>query len=277
MDPLSPLFERFTLSARVFFAGLLCQSAEFERRPGLGTLHVLRRGRLNVAEQGGAWREISEPSVLFYPRPLDHGFRPHGASGAELTCASIDFGEGVGNPVLRGLPDLMLAPLDQIPSMGTTLDALFDEAFAARPGRQVVLNRLLEYVLVLLLRHALATQSLDGSVLTALGDPRLSKSLMAMHERPEHPWSLGELALAAGMSRARFAVHFLAATGVTPMDYLTDWRLSCAKTLLRRGQPLKTVAPMVGYSSSVALTRAFSRRVGVPPAQWLSGVAPAVP
>jgi AraC-like DNA-binding protein len=104
-----------------------------------------------------------------------------------------------------------------------------------------------------------------------LADPRLANAIAAIHERPEHPWSLEELAAAAGMSRARFAVHFREIVGVTPFDYLADWRIGMAQTLLKRGKPLKIVAPSVGYASSTALTRVFTQRVGVSPTQWLRG------
>jgi len=123
---------------------------------------------------------------------------------------------------------------------------------------------------VLLLRYAIETKAVDGSVLAALGDKRLSKALISMHARPGHPWSLEGLAIEAGMSRARFAAHFRSMTGATPLDYLTDWRLSVAQNLLRSGQSLKLIAPLVGYSSSIAFTRVFSRRVGMPPAHWLA-------
>jgi AraC-like DNA-binding protein len=72
------------------------------------------------------------------------------------------------------------------------------------------------------------------------------------------------------MSRARFAMHFREVVGVTPFDYLADWRIGIAQTLLKRGQPLKIVAPSVGYASSTALTRVFKQRLGLSPTQWLS-------
>ncbi len=270
MDPLSPLLDRFTLNAKVFFAGALCDPSSFERRSGLGTLHVLRRGRLAVVQPGGESREVTEPSVLFYPQPQAHGFAIDRGSQAELACAWIDFGASVGNPLLRGLPDLLLVPIERVPGIETTLATLFDEAFAQRPARQAVLNRLVEYILILLLRYAIEAKVIDAGLLSALGDRRLGKALGAMHERPEHPWSLESLAHVAGMSRARFAAHFRAITGTTPLDYLTDWRLSVAKTLLVRGTAPKLLAPLVGYDSAAAFTRVFSRRIGVPPARWLA-------
>jgi AraC-like DNA-binding protein len=270
MDSLSPLLERFSIQARVFFAGALCDASAFARRPGLGAIHVLRRGNLRVDQEVGGTLDVAEPAVLFYPHPTAHGFRVDPTSSAELVCAWIDFGAGLGNPVLRGLPTLMLTPLASIPGIEGTLHTLFEEAFAARPGRQAALNRLVEYVLVLLLRFAMQAKTLDGTLLAAMADTRLSKALIAMHEKPEQPWSLDTLAAQAGMSRARFAAHFRNVTGATPLHYLTDWRISMAQSLLRSGKPVKLVAPMVGYSSVVAFGRVFARRMGAGPAEWLS-------
>ena len=106
-------------------------------------------------------------------------------------------------------------------------------------------------------------------MLAALADPQLAKAITAMHERPEQDWTLVELALTAGMSRARFAVHFRETVGIAPLDYLTDWRVGVAQTLLRRGQSIKVVAPAVGYSSPAAFSRVFTKRVGVPISDWL--------
>jgi AraC-like DNA-binding protein len=77
------------------------------------------------------------------------------------------------------------------------------------------------------------------------------------------------MAAAAGMSRARFAVHFRAVTGDTPADYLASWRITLAQGMLRAGRPLKHVAVEVGYGSASALTRAFIRKIGQAPTHWL--------
>jgi AraC-like DNA-binding protein len=268
MDALSPLLERYALSARVFFAGALCDASAFSRQPGLGTLHVLRRGTLHVDQESGPRLTLAQPSVLFFPEPYAHGFHVDPAAGADLVCAWIDFGAGVGNPLLRGLPHLILAPLAHISGIEWAFDTLFGEAFATRLGRQAALNRLTEYILVLLLRHAMEAKLVQGSALAGLADARLCKAILAMHAQPEFPWSLESLAKRAGMSRARFAAHFRTVTGATPLDYLTDWRIGIAQTLLKQGTPLKLVAPRVGYASSVALTRAFARCVGITPTQW---------
>jgi len=270
MDTLSPLFARFSLDARVFYSGSFCGNAEFGRQPGLGYLHVFREGHLVVAQLGAKPLTINEPSLIFYPRPCLHSFQVDDPEGAKLVCASIDFGAGVDNPLLSGFPNMLVIPLASMPGVEPMLALLFGEAFAEHPGRQAAIDRLAEYFVVLLLRFAIGANIVKGGVVAALADPRLSKVVTAMHERPEHAWSLEELAGVAGMSRARFAMHFRETTSTTPLDYLTEWRVSVAQTLLKRGKPLKIVAPMVGYESAAAFARVFKKRVGVSPNDWLN-------
>jgi transcriptional regulator GlxA family with amidase domain len=178
------------------------------------------------------------------------------------------------NPLVRALPEMLIVTLNSVVELAPTVELLFAEAFAQHPGRQTAVDRLAEYFMVLLLRVAMKTRLVEGGVLMGIADPRLANAINAIHERPEHPWTLEELAHAAGMSRARFAMNFRQVVGVTPFDYLADWRVGVAQALLKRGELLKIVAPSVGYSSSPALTRAFRQRVGVSPNEWLSRNAP---
>lgn len=272
MDSLSPFFAHFALSARVFYSGLLCGTSGDHITETAGHLHVLRRGILTVERPGSKPIRVTEPSVLFYPRPCRHRFRVDEAGGAELVCATIEFGAGMLNPIVQALPEVLIVPLESVKELAPTVDLLFAEAFGEQPGRQTAVDRLAEYFLVLLLRAAMSSRLIQGGVLLGLADPRLAKAIEAMHERPEHPWTLETLAVEAGMSRARFAVRFRSTVGITPFDYLTDWRIGVAQDLLKRGNPLKIVAPSVGYASSMALTRAFSQRVGVSPTVWISKV-----
>lgn len=272
MDPLSPLFTHFALSARVFYSGRLCGVSGDHKTSDAGHLHVLRRGVLKVTQPHGRTMVIRRPSVLFYPRPLRHRFRADAQAGAEIVCATIQFGSGVRNPLVLALPEMLVVPLDDVLELAPTVDLLFAEAFGAHPGRQAAVDRLAEYFLVLLLRAAMKQRLVKGGVLMGLADPRLAPAITAMHQQPERAWSLEELAKAAGMSRARFAVHFRKIVGTTPFEYLADWRVGVTQTLLKQGKPLKVVAPSVGYMSSAALSRAFIRKVGVSPAAWMARV-----
>jgi AraC-like DNA-binding protein len=271
MDRLSPLFSRFTLSAELFFSGVLCGAADFDNSKGIGILHVLRKGRVRVVgnARGAQNFELAQPSLLFYRNTCPHRFEVDDPGGADLVCSHINFGAGMGVRVLRGLPDFLLVPLADMSGVAPVLTLLFDEAFAARSGRAAAVDRLVELFAILLLRHTVEAKLVNAGVLAGLADERVAKALAAMHSKPEHDWTLETLADTATMSRARFAVRFRETVGLTPMDYLTDWRISVAQTLLKRGKHSKMVAHMVGYSNDAAFARIFTKRVGVSPSVWL--------
>ena len=254
----------------MFYSGLLCGSTGDQVSEYAGHLHVLKTGKLKITRPDARQLVIDTPSILFFPRPRLH--RLHGAAeqGAELVCATIEFGAGMLNPLIASLPEPLVFPLDALPELAPTLQLLFAEAFADSPGRQAALDRLFEYLFVLLIRSAMNARLIHSGILIGLSDSRLSRALEAMHQHPETSWSLEELAQRAGMSRARFAVHFREIVGMTPFDYLTDWRLGVAQTMLRKGNSLKLIAAAVGYANATALTRVFTQRLGMSPSEWLA-------
>jgi transcriptional regulator GlxA family with amidase domain len=174
------------------------------------------------------------------------------------------------NPLITSFPEPLVLPLDALPALAPALELLFSEASSELPGRQTALDRLFEYVLVLLIRSAIDARLVDSGVLLGLSDERLGKAIESMHKHPETAWSLEQLAQCAGMSRARFAAHFHKVVGMTPFDYLTNWRLGVAQTMLRKGNSLKLIATAVGYTNATALTRVFTQRLGMSPSEWLA-------
>jgi AraC-like DNA-binding protein len=268
MDRLSPVLSHFSLTARVFQSGTLCQSTTLDTSEAVGYLHVLRGGRLVVRSAGQQDLRLEQPTVLFYPRASRHRFVVDRDRGADLVCATLDYGLDVSNPLVRGLPDRVVIPLNGSHELAPAVTLLFAEAFEQRAGKEAALDRLFEYLLLLILRHAMDAQLMDSGVLAGLAHPKLSKAMAAVHKDPQEAWTLERLARKAGMSRSRFAFHFHRCVGITPLDYLTEWRLSLAQVLLKQGRPVKTVAPEVGYSSAAAFNRAFRQRVGEPPRRW---------
>ena len=268
MDYLAPFFERFSLSARMFYSGQLCGiSPKLDEQAGY--LHVLRKGTLTVTHPNARQLVLNTPSILFFPRP--HLHRVHGSEeeGADLVCAAVEFGVGMLNPLIASFPEPFVVPLDALPELAPALDLLFSEATSEFPGRQTAVDRLFEYVLVLLIRSVINSHLVDSGGLLGLADERLGKAIEGMHKHPETAWSLEQLAQCAGMSRARFAAHFRKVVGMTPFDYLTDWRLGVAQTMLRKRNSLKLIASAVGYANATALTRVFTQRVGMSPSEWL--------
>ncbi|PRH82397.1 AraC family transcriptional regulator [Arenimonas caeni] len=274
VDRLQGLLSRFSVSARMFHSGPLCGITDIDDN-GLGQLHLVRRGPLEVRHAGEVVR-VDEPSLLFYPRPLAHRFLSDATVGADMACANLAFGGAVSapvrsdahHPIARSLPPFLCLPLAALPGAAPVLDLLFDEAFAQRCGRQVLVDRLFDAVLVLLLRHLLDSGHIKDGPLAGLGHPQLAKALVAMHDEPASPWTLETLAARAGMSRSRFAEVFAQVVGETPAAYLAQYRITLAKDALLRGEGLERIAQQVGYGSAAALSRAFSGACGVSPREW---------
>jgi AraC-like DNA-binding protein len=173
------------------------------------------------------------------------------------------------------LPACLYQPLADMPALAHTLELLFAEAAATAQGRDVILDRLCDVLMIQVLRHEFETGTLSIGLLAGLADRQLAPALGAIHARPHEPWQLESLAREACMSRARFTEHFRNVVGVPPGEYLTRWRIGVAQDLLRRGMPVKVVSSQAGYTSAPAFTRAFTALVGASPRQWLKDVAPA--
>ncbi len=268
MDRLSSLFSRFTPKAEVFFTGNLCEAVSSDGDGG--HLHLLRSGTMELLLQDGRTIAVTEPAVVFLPQPTPHQILP-GSRGIDLVCARVQLGQGSLDPLFRSIPAVQVIPAEKANTLAPALHLLFEEAAHRRCGHRAALDSLAGYFLVVLLRYLMESDQGKAGILGALADSRLAKALVAMHERPECNWTLEDLADEAGMSRARFAHHFRETVGVPPLEYLTDWRLALAQTLLEKRRPIKSIAGSVGYRSPAALTRAFTRRLGQAPTDWMAG------
>ncbi|WP_198087770.1 AraC family transcriptional regulator [Variovorax sp. E3] len=140
-----------------------------------------------------------------------------------------------------------------------------EESLEDRAGRELVLTRLVEVLLIEALR-ASSGEGAPPGLLRGLADARLSIAMRQLHARPAHPWTVVQLAQKAALSRSAFFDRFTRAVGLPPMEYLLAWRMALAKDLLRRqGLAIAEVAERVGYGSASTFSTAFSRHVGQPP------------
>ncbi len=267
-DRLEALLHRFRVSARLFHSGPLCGVNDFAPEHGRGQLHLLSGGELRVEHPDGTAITVDEPSLLFYPRPHAHRFVSDTDRGADMACAFIEFGDGARNPLTAALPAFVRLPLAALDGAAPVLDLLFREAFAQHCGRQLIVDRLFEVVLIQILRLQMAQAPDRSGLFAGLAHPQLSRALIAMHGEPEQPWTLATLAQRCGMSRTQFAETFRARVGITPGDYLAGWRLTVAQQLLDEGRALKHIVDAVGYGSVAALSRAFKAQTGSSPRDW---------
>ncbi|MRG95707.1 cupin domain-containing protein [Polyangium spumosum] len=143
-----------------------------------------------------------------------------------------------------------------------------DESNEQRSGRDLVLTRLVEILLIEALRSTSGDDAPPG-LLRGLSDARLAPAIRQMHGQLARPWTVAKLAKTAALSRSAFFERFTRTVGLPPMEYLLAWRMAVARDLLRRhGLGIAEVAERVGYGSSSTFSTAFSRHVGQPPGRY---------
>jgi AraC-like DNA-binding protein len=143
-----------------------------------------------------------------------------------------------------------------------------EESKAHRPGKELVLTRIVEVLLIEALR-SFSDEDAPPGLLRGLADPRLAPALRKMHSQLSHAWTVAELAKAAALSRSAFFDRFSRTVGLRPMEYLLAWRMAVARGLLRKeALGVSEVAERVGYSSSSTFSTAFSRHVGQAPSRY---------
>src|SRR5262249_1567340 len=153
------------------------------------------------------------------------------------------------------------------------------ESASPSSGSDCVLARLSELLFVeVVRRHVADLPSEQVGWLAGLRDESVGKALERLHQQPARPWTIEELAKDCATSRPALAAPLAHLVGVPPIQYLAQWRIQLAASLLRTTKAsLAEIAGRVGYGSEAALSRAFKRWVGVAPAPYRRGEAPETP
>jgi AraC-like DNA-binding protein len=218
----------------------------------------------------------AQPDLVAYaralagPAPVRVALGGGGPDRAELFCGFLGCDARPFNPLLAALPRVLHARAQGGGALRQFIDAAVEESSARRPGGESVLARLSELMFVEVVRRHLEARPAGGTGwLAGLRDDHVGRALAALHRRPEHAWTLDELARRAGLSRSSLAERFVELVGHPPMQYLARWRMQLAAGLLAGGSAsVAQVADEVGYASEAAFSRAFKKIVGVPPAAW---------
>ena len=197
-----------------------------------------------------------------------------GGGGVPTTIIGgrFTFDRADSKPLTDLLPPFILVANDRAQTLPLqqTLQLFAAEAAQSSLGAYLVLKRLADIFLLQIIREHI-TSSTCGQTgwLRGLSDPAIGAALRSLHEKIEQPWTVAELASAAGMSRSAFALRFKQIVGETPLEYLTRWRIYKAGLLLRDGdRKLTEVANAVGYDSDGSFNKTFKRIVGLTPGEY---------
>jgi AraC-like DNA-binding protein len=196
-----------------------------------------------------------------------------GKDRVQLICGFLGCDLRPFNPLFAGLPRVIHLSSRKGQDAGWLdhfIAAVVAESASKRAGGENVLARLAELMFVEVVRRYLDTMPADQQGwLAALRDRAIGRALALMHARPAHPWTLDELAKEAALSRSALAERFTLLVGVPPMQYLAQWRIQLAASLIAGGtMSINMIAARVGYESEAAFNRAFKRLVGLAPGAW---------
>ncbi len=177
-----------------------------------------------------------------------------------LIEAQVNFG-GNSNPLIAALPKTLRHPVKH-DEQSLLLQVFLAEAKAGRCGSESALNRLAEVLVIQILRTQIEKGTATPGLLAGLSDPKISRAIVAIHNKPGQSWRNRDLADIAGMSLSRFADTFRATLGETPQTYLRRWRLTLSRQDIDKGDRVNVIARRYGYASSEALAHAFKRQFG---------------
>jgi AraC-like DNA-binding protein len=241
-----------------------------------GDVIVFPHGDPNVMSSG---RDLRAPGVTTsfpdrYPHTVILG--DGGPPAATFVCGFLGCDRRPFNPLLASLPRL----LHMRKMSGAWLDGfarqVTEESQLGRPGAAGVLTRLAELMFIELLRRYLEELPREQTGwLAGLRDEVVGRVMALLHARPEHQWTLEELARETNSSRTNVAKRFAEVVGYPPMQYLAQWRMQVAATLLSQsGAKVAAIGAAVGYDSEAAFSRAFKKATGVAPGSWRRRKAP---
>ncbi|TQF73332.1 AraC family transcriptional regulator [Rhodococcus spelaei] len=229
-------------------------------RPGTTPQVIVHPGQICTTPDGESLSEAMDLGIRTW------GNNAHGE--VVMITGTYQVGAAVGDRLLRALPRLLTVRRDEWDS--PLLPLLGDEMAKDEPGQDVMLDRLLDLVLITVLRTWFARpESSAPAWYRAHGDDVIGPALRRLQNNPAHPWTVASLASEVGVSRASLARRFTELVGEPPMSYLTGWRLTLAADLLRTPEAtIGAVARKVGYGSSFALSAAFKRVHGMSPREY---------
>lgn len=222
----------------------------------------------------------TEPQVVIHPGnrcttlrgddlrfAMSVGVRTWGNTEAGADRSVVCTYEGrsaVSSRLLDALPAVLVLQGDRWDS--TLVGLLSAEAGRDGPGQAAYLDRLLDLLLMDVLRTWFNCDENAPPWWHAERDPVIGPAVRLIYNNPEHPWTVADLAAAVGNSRAAFARRFTEQVGESPITFLTNWRLALAADMLRADDStIATIAHRVGYGTPFALSTAFKRAYGVSP------------
>lgn len=187
--------------------------------------------------------------------------------GTGLVCGYFDHQNPMFDSLLKQLPELIIVrskgEANESSASARIVQLMLQESISSGQSTNLLLNRLADCLLYLILRDHV---DVDNGVFAALIHPKLNAVLRQIHADSEKKWNVDQLASIAGMSRSAFSGLFKDIVGLSPMDYITQWRMTLAyRYLADEGISTLDAALRCGYESEASFSKAFKRVMGIGP------------
>lgn len=295
-DPLSQVLDLIGVTSSVYFQkdflSPWCMSVS---NTGFAQFHIIVRGNA-VVTFNGETNDLTAGDVVLFPKGASHaigdapdsdaisgkevitamanGQEPFttGGTPTRMICGHFEYDFGCAHPVLDELPNMILLRSSEMPNLDHffgLMQLIIRESAREAPGKDVVVKRLSDALLVTILRGHYETRQQDAGFYRGASDPRMSRVIAAIHNAQGENPSVSDLAAIAGMSRSSFSHHFKDQVGQSAGAYATRWKLLKSRTALNQtNDPVETIAISAGYNSTSAFSRAFHGCFGLSPTEF---------
>lgn len=277
VDAFSQILHLLKLDANVYFNAKVCGNWLINEHTLEATcFHMVTVGSCVLDVPGLFSGVLNCGDLVIFPRELTHSMVPAKAQkgeqarfdhrvaqdieGTGLLCGEMRFQHKGSRYILDALPPVFVIRYDASNSwLRSLLEMIVTENMCVGPASKALLDKLSELLFTYALRQYLTDNPGKVGMLAIYSHPRLAHAIDAVHQHPEHEWTLEFMAKEAALSRTTFVETFKAVSGWTPGQYLTWWRMQLAWSLLKDGESSAEVANKVGYKSESAFSRAFQK------------------
>jgi len=289
MDILNDVLKTLHLSSKVFLHAKFCEQwvVDIEPLNLQVSFHVIAHGDcwLHTNDQSSP-AELHENDLVVClhntphyvsssPEPpaddLPRNSPAKGETSGESTsliCGQCEFLQYYWNPILEAMPNILVIPAADSARtiLGGVINLMIAETESAGNASNAVLDRLSDILFIEAFRAYIESHENTPGYIAALKDPRLSRALTSFHKQPAKNWTVQTLSAVSGMSRSSFADNFKYMVGMSPMEYVTGWRMQIAyDELTSDNSSVMSIAEGCGYQSEAAFRKAFKKQFGVGP------------
>lgn len=285
MDLLSSMLTTLRLDASIFLHSSFCQDWVIDiNAMEVGTFHLISNGDCWLHRPDTEPIALHENDLLVLPHNAPHLVSPTPepprddvprntpaeeivGPSVTLICGKVAFSQSYWNPLVEALPEYVIMRHTDYrdTTLGKAIDALISECERNESGSEVVIDRLADILFIEVLR-GFVNRAHGGSFMKAMSDPRISRALVGFHDEPGQDWSVQSLAATANMSRSAFAERFQSLVGMSPMNYITRWRMQFAHNrITETTEAIGEIAASCGYQNEESFARTFRKEFGISP------------